>query len=177
MEIRNHQKTYQKTYEEVERESVNKMDYGLLDDDDVVNVYAEAIRFARADFQSAVYDYVDARERLERAEKTLNASADYHSIKKMICEKTRKVDRERLKYFMHRAHKKSGRAGKANSIDYKEYSKDFRDYGIENRERISAVSQLICDAESAWAEKEEAITTICDCGAFLRELKESVVGE
>jgi len=173
MVIRNHKKTY----EEVERESVNKMDYGLLDDDGVVNVYAEAIRFARADFQSAVYDYVDARERLERAEKTLNASADYHSIKKMICEKTRNVDRERLKYFMHRAHKKNGRAGKANAIDYKEYLNDFRDYGIKNRERISAVSQLIRDAESAWEDKESAIITICECGAFLRELKESVVGE
>ena len=173
MEIRNHKKTY----EEVERESVNKMDYGLLSDDGVVNAYVEAIRFARADFQSAVYDYVDARERLERAEKTLNASADYHSIKKMICEKTRKGDRERLKYFMHRAHKKGGRAGKANSIDYKEYLKDFRDYGIKTMERISAVSQLICDAESAWEDKENAIITICECGAFLRELKESVVGE
>lgn len=173
MEVRNHKKTY----EEVERESVNKRDYGLLDDDGVVNAYVEAIRFARADFQNAVYDYVDARERLERAEKTLNASADYHSIKKMICEKTRKVDRERLKYFMHRAHKKNGRAGKANSNDYKEYLNDFRDYGIKNRERISAVSQLICDAESAWEDKENAIITICECGAFLRELKESVVGE
>ena len=172
MEIRNHKKTY----EEVERESVNKMDYGLLDDDGVVNVYVEAIRFARADFQSAVYDYVDARERLERAEKTLNASADYHSIKKMICEKTHKVDRERLKYFMHRAHKKTGRAGKVNSIDYEEYLKDFRDYGIKTMERISAVSRLICDAESAWAEKEEAITTICDCGAFLRELRDGIMG-